>query len=126
MCLVGNKTDGNAGNSKSSASPKRFEVTGSNDTNASSLLLDPAEPPAVEIINAEGHSNAVLLCDHASNLVPRRLGNLGLEPKQLAEHHDRVLIARGRDAADVSISNTFGENLLKSFLVRADEVREQD
>lgn len=34
----------------------------------------------------------------------------------------RVLIARGRDAADVAISNTFGPNTLKSFLVRVDEV----
>jgi transglutaminase-like putative cysteine protease len=34
----------------------------------------------------------------------------------------RVLIARGRDAADVAISSTFGPNTLKSFLVRTDEV----
>lgn len=34
----------------------------------------------------------------------------------------RVLIARGRDAADVAISNTFGVNTLKSFKVWADEV----
>jgi transglutaminase-like putative cysteine protease len=33
----------------------------------------------------------------------------------------RVLIARGRDAADVAISNTFGPNTLKSFSVRAEE-----
>jgi transglutaminase-like putative cysteine protease len=33
----------------------------------------------------------------------------------------RVLIARGRDAADVAISNTFGPNALKSFSVRAEE-----
>jgi transglutaminase-like putative cysteine protease len=33
----------------------------------------------------------------------------------------RVLIARGRDAADVAISNTFGPNVLKSFSVRAEE-----
>jgi transglutaminase-like putative cysteine protease len=33
----------------------------------------------------------------------------------------RVLIARGRDAADVAISNTFGPNTLKSFIVRAEE-----
>ena len=33
-----------------------------------------------------------------------------------------VLIAQGRDAADVPISNTFGPNLLKSFKVWADEV----
>jgi transglutaminase-like putative cysteine protease len=36
----------------------------------------------------------------------------------------RVLIARGRDAADVAISNSFGPNTLQSFLVRTDEVRE--
>lgn len=36
----------------------------------------------------------------------------------------RILIARGRDAADVSLSNSFGETHLKRFLVRADEVPE--
>jgi transglutaminase-like putative cysteine protease len=35
----------------------------------------------------------------------------------------RVLIARGRDAADVAISNTFGPNTLRSFRVWTDEVR---
>jgi transglutaminase-like putative cysteine protease len=34
----------------------------------------------------------------------------------------RVLIARGRDAADVAISSTFGPNALKSFMVRTDEI----
>ena len=34
----------------------------------------------------------------------------------------RVLIARGRDATDVAISNTFGPNTLKNFVVRTDEV----
>ncbi len=34
----------------------------------------------------------------------------------------RVLIARGRDAADVAINTTFGPNTLDSFSVRADEV----
>ena len=36
----------------------------------------------------------------------------------------RVLIARGRDAADVAISSTFGPNTLKSFKVWTDEVIE--
>jgi transglutaminase-like putative cysteine protease len=36
----------------------------------------------------------------------------------------RVFIARGRDATDVAISNTFGPNTLKSFTVRTDEVSE--
>jgi transglutaminase-like putative cysteine protease len=34
----------------------------------------------------------------------------------------RVLIARGRDAADVALSNTFGPNTLTSFRVWTDEV----
>jgi transglutaminase-like putative cysteine protease len=34
----------------------------------------------------------------------------------------RVLIARGRDAADVAITTTFGPNLLESFQVFTDEV----
>lgn len=34
----------------------------------------------------------------------------------------RVLIARGRDAADVALSNTFGPNTLESFKVWTDEV----
>jgi transglutaminase-like putative cysteine protease len=34
----------------------------------------------------------------------------------------RVLIARGRDAADVAITSTFGPNKLLSFKVWTDEV----
>jgi transglutaminase-like putative cysteine protease len=36
----------------------------------------------------------------------------------------RVLIARGRDAADVAIVTTFGPNTLESFKVWTDEVQE--
>lgn len=36
----------------------------------------------------------------------------------------RVLIARGRDASDVALSNTFGPNTLTSFRVWTEEVRE--
>jgi hypothetical protein len=34
----------------------------------------------------------------------------------------RVLIARGRDAADVALSNTFGPSVLTNFRVWTDEV----
>jgi transglutaminase-like putative cysteine protease len=34
----------------------------------------------------------------------------------------RVLVARGRDAADVAITTTFGPNTLESFLVVTDEI----
>jgi len=37
-------------------------------------------------------------------------------------HIGRVLIARGRDAADVALSVTFGPNTLASFRVWTDEV----
>jgi hypothetical protein len=33
-----------------------------------------------------------------------------------------VLIARGRDAADVAIATTFGQNTLENFKVLTDEV----
>jgi transglutaminase-like putative cysteine protease len=36
----------------------------------------------------------------------------------------RVLIARGRDAADVAISSTFGPNLLERFHIWTDEARQ--
>ena len=49
-------------------------------------LLASDEPPACEVINAAGAGTAFLVCDHASNRVPRLLGNLGLEPAQLADH----------------------------------------
>ncbi|MBK8173866.1 MAG: N-formylglutamate amidohydrolase [Rhodospirillales bacterium] len=44
------------------------------------------EPPACDIINAAGSSDAVLVCDHASNRIPRRLGSLGLDPDERAAH----------------------------------------
>jgi transglutaminase-like putative cysteine protease len=34
----------------------------------------------------------------------------------------RILIARGRDAADVAISTAFGPNTLRSFKVHTDEI----
>lgn len=60
-------------------------------------LLDPTEPPAFDIVNAGGAGTAVLVCDHASNRVPRRLGTLGLTPEQLADH-----IGWDRGAAEVA------------------------
>lgn len=53
---------------------------------SSTLLLSPDEPPAVEQVNVEGGGSAVLLCDHASNRVPHRLDNLGLDARRLADH----------------------------------------
>lgn len=44
------------------------------------------------------------------------------DPRNLVPRQGRVLIARGRDAADVAITTTFGPNKLENFLVWADEV----
>jgi transglutaminase-like putative cysteine protease len=46
------------------------------------------------------------------------------DPRNNIPRIGRVLIARGRDAADVAISNTFGPNTLVSFKVWTDEVNE--
>jgi transglutaminase-like putative cysteine protease len=47
------------------------------------------------------------------------------DPRNNTPRIGRVLIAQGRDAADVSLSTTFGPNILKSFKVWTDEVRGQ-
>ncbi len=44
------------------------------------------------------------------------------DPRNNVPRVGRILMARGRDAADVAISNTFGPNVLKGFRVWTDEV----
>ncbi len=44
------------------------------------------------------------------------------DPRNNQRRIGRILIARGRDAADVAISTTFGPNYLQSFRVWTDEV----
>ena len=44
------------------------------------------DPPAVTIENEQGASPVVLLCEHASNFVPARYGNLGLPSAELQRH----------------------------------------
>jgi len=44
------------------------------------------------------------------------------DPRNNIPRIGRVLIARGRDAADVAISNAFGPNVLSRFVVHTDEV----
>lgn len=63
----------------------------------STSLLDATEPPAFEIVNAGGTSSAVLVCDHASNRIPRCMNDLGLNTQQLNDH-----ISWDPGAADVT------------------------
>ncbi len=49
-------------------------------------LLGRDEPPPFSFCGLEGAAPLVLTCDHASNYVPRALGDLGLERAELARH----------------------------------------
>jgi predicted N-formylglutamate amidohydrolase len=49
-------------------------------------LLAPDEPPAWQLINDEGAARALLVCDHASRRIPRRLRDLGLDRLALRRH----------------------------------------
>jgi transglutaminase-like putative cysteine protease len=48
------------------------------------------------------------------------------DPRNNVPRIGRVLIARGRDAADVAIATTFGPNTLESFKIWTDEVPEKN
>jgi len=48
------------------------------------------------------------------------------DPRNNVPRIGRVLIARGRDAADVAIATTFGPNTLETFRIWTDEVAETD
>jgi predicted N-formylglutamate amidohydrolase len=48
--------------------------------------LAPDDPAPVEICHGAGKAPVLLACDHASNAVPRSLGQLGLAPEALAQH----------------------------------------
>jgi predicted N-formylglutamate amidohydrolase len=44
------------------------------------------EPPAFELVNPNGRGRAILICDHASPRIPRRLGDLGLAAADRLRH----------------------------------------
>lgn len=49
-------------------------------------LLAADEPPPFLELGQHGRSNFVIVVDHASARIPRRLGNLGLPPDELQRH----------------------------------------
>ncbi len=49
-------------------------------------LLHPDEPPAFTTRGIPNRSPFLIVCDHASNVLPRRLGALGLEQAELERH----------------------------------------
>lgn len=50
------------------------------------MLLSSEEAEVFKIINPDGKSDFLLVCDHASNRVPKSLNNLGLTDGQLNDH----------------------------------------
>jgi predicted N-formylglutamate amidohydrolase len=51
-----------------------------------SLLLGPADVPPVREYNAQGRSPYLFTCDHYGRLIPKVLGDLGLEEGELTRH----------------------------------------
>jgi predicted N-formylglutamate amidohydrolase len=49
-------------------------------------LLLPDDPAAVEIVNEAAAGPLLLVCDHASDAMPRRLGTLGVAAQDLRRH----------------------------------------
>ena len=49
-------------------------------------LLGPGDPPPFSVHNEAGKAPLLLLCDHASKVVPKSLGTLGLREAELAQH----------------------------------------
>ena len=49
-------------------------------------ILAPDEPAPARVYREGGSSDFFLTCDHAGNLIPKKLGTLGLTPIDLARH----------------------------------------
>lgn len=49
-------------------------------------LLDSDDPAPVEVFNEGGTAPTLLVCDHAGRKIPRRLGDLGVDPGAFERH----------------------------------------
>lgn len=58
-------------------------------------LLTPSDPPAYRIAHPHGAALGMIVCDHASNRVPRQLGDLGLTKDCLNFHISYDIGAEG-------------------------------
>jgi predicted N-formylglutamate amidohydrolase len=59
------------------------------------FLIQEDELPPFEVINPEGKSKSLIVCDHAGNVVPRKLNYLGLDSKAFENHYAVDIGARG-------------------------------
>ena len=69
-----------------------------------------------------GHREEDLAAQAATMADPSVVRYLGGTPFNREDSWRRILMARGRDAADVPLSTTFGPNTLANFKVWTDEV----
>lgn len=60
-------------------------------------LIGPGEPAPFRVLNPQGRARLLVVCDHASRLIPAALGNLGLDELALGRH-----IASDIGAGDVA------------------------
>ncbi|MGY4319118.1 N-formylglutamate amidohydrolase [Bradyrhizobium sp. JR3.5] len=49
-------------------------------------VLSPSDPRPVEVVNAGGRADFVLVCEHAGAAIPQRFGNLGLPAAEMLRH----------------------------------------
>ena len=49
-------------------------------------LIGPGEPPPYRVVNEAAQGQALLVCDHASNLIPHALAELGLDYRSRQKH----------------------------------------
>jgi predicted N-formylglutamate amidohydrolase len=49
-------------------------------------LIGPGDPPPFTLVNAEATRPILLVCDHASRMISRSLGTLGLDAEALSRH----------------------------------------
>ncbi len=55
-------------------------------TSSEFKLLDAGDPPPVTVIRPDGASPFLLVCDHAGNRIPRKLGTLGVHETDRRRH----------------------------------------
>ena len=51
-----------------------------------SPLIGPGDPPPYEVLNPDGASSVLLICDHASPAIPAAMNDLGLDADALGRH----------------------------------------
>lgn len=55
-------------------------------TTGNASLIGPDDPPPYTVINDQGKARVLLTGDHVSNVMPKALGNLGLDKSALQQH----------------------------------------